>query len=278
MSHNTLEVSTSTQSAGPGPTEVIVDPNPDLYDIDRIQKDCPHFRILIMGRANAGKTTILQKVCSVSPDTKPIVYNKKGKQIKSSWFKKATKMRGDHNLEHQITYEDSAFIFHDSCGLEAGSKEELQRVQDFISERSSHTQLKEQLHAIWYCISLDNDRPVTSADEKFFKDYAGKAPVIVIFTKFEALTVKRWIPGDQNPTQTAQNYVEQYYMPLIGGTARAHVYLSSMQCPELTDKTARAIDDTVLLRVFVMAQRNNIQLLVKQSIWWAAFINVRDLD
>ncbi|KAH9942686.1 hypothetical protein B0H21DRAFT_696180 [Amylocystis lapponica] len=250
--------------------------------MDYIRKDCRHFRILIMERANAGKTTILQKVCNVNPDTKPIVHDKEGEKVAIWLLLVHCIKRGDHNIEHQITYEGSAFIFHDSCGVEAGSKEELERVQDFISERSSHAQLKEQLHAIWYCISLDNDRPVTSADEDFFKDYAGKAPVIVIFTKFEALTVKRWIPGDQNPTQTAQNYVEQYYMPLIGGTSRAHVYLSRMnepekQCPELTDKTARAIDDTVLLRVFVMAQRNNIQLLVKQSIWWAAFINVRDL-
>lgn len=43
---------------------------------------CPHFRILVMGRANAGKTTILQKVCAVAPGTKPIIYDKDGVKIK----------------------------------------------------------------------------------------------------------------------------------------------------------------------------------------------------
>ena len=46
----------------------------------REQYICPHFRILIIGRANAGKTTILEKVCGVAEGTKPIVISdKKGK-------------------------------------------------------------------------------------------------------------------------------------------------------------------------------------------------------
>ena len=40
---------------------------------------CPHFRILIIGRANSGKTTILEKVCGVEQGTKPIIYDENGK-------------------------------------------------------------------------------------------------------------------------------------------------------------------------------------------------------
>ncbi len=40
---------------------------------------CSHFHILVMGRANAGKTTILEKVCGVAKGTHPIIiYNKSG--------------------------------------------------------------------------------------------------------------------------------------------------------------------------------------------------------
>jgi GTPase SAR1 family protein len=39
---------------------------------------CPHFRILVIGRANAGKTTILEKVCGVAQGTKPIIYDQDG--------------------------------------------------------------------------------------------------------------------------------------------------------------------------------------------------------
>jgi hypothetical protein len=35
--------------------------------------NCPRFRILVIGRANAGKTTILEKVCGVAQGTKPII-------------------------------------------------------------------------------------------------------------------------------------------------------------------------------------------------------------
>ena len=42
---------------------------------------CPHFRILVIGRANAGKTTILEKVCGVVKGTNPIIYDKNGKFV-----------------------------------------------------------------------------------------------------------------------------------------------------------------------------------------------------
>jgi ABC-type cobalamin/Fe3+-siderophores transport system ATPase subunit len=46
-----------------------------------IRAECPQFRILIIGKANAGKTTILCKVCNAKPDAKPIVYDAGGKEI-----------------------------------------------------------------------------------------------------------------------------------------------------------------------------------------------------
>jgi septin family protein len=39
------------------------------------------FRVLILGRANAGKTTILQKVCNTTDD--PEIYNTKGEKVRS---------------------------------------------------------------------------------------------------------------------------------------------------------------------------------------------------
>ena len=43
----------------------------------REQYRCPHFRILVIGRANAGKTTILEKVCGVAKGTQPIIIHDK---------------------------------------------------------------------------------------------------------------------------------------------------------------------------------------------------------
>ena len=49
---------------------------------EAIRAECPQFRILIIGKANAGKTTILRKVCNVKPDAKPIVYDSEGKEVR----------------------------------------------------------------------------------------------------------------------------------------------------------------------------------------------------
>ena len=58
--------------------------------------------------------------------------------------------RGEHDIEHEITYEGSNFIFHDSRGFESGAKEEIEVVWDFIEKKSAAIKLQDQLHAIWY--------------------------------------------------------------------------------------------------------------------------------
>ena len=48
----------------------------------REQYRCTCFRILVIGRANAGKTTILEKVCGVGKGTMPIIiHDKEGKLL-----------------------------------------------------------------------------------------------------------------------------------------------------------------------------------------------------
>ena len=51
---------------------------------EEIRSECPQFRILIIGKANAGKTTILRKVCNAKPDAKPIVYDAEGKEVEQA--------------------------------------------------------------------------------------------------------------------------------------------------------------------------------------------------
>ena len=62
----------------------------------------------------------------------------------------AVEQRGMHDIEHQITYPGSNFIFHDSRGFESGSTEELEIAWRFIEKKAAETELKNQLHAIWY--------------------------------------------------------------------------------------------------------------------------------
>jgi hypothetical protein len=91
-----------------------------------------------------------------------------------------------HNIEDEIVFANhDGYIFHDSRGLESGSKVELEIVQEFVRRRSRARRLKDRLHAIWfvplgvcifkftefpfrYCIPMDNDRP--SLDLRHFHD------------------------------------------------------------------------------------------------------------
>jgi GTPase SAR1 family protein len=48
---------------------------------EAIRAECPQFRILVIGKANAGKTTVLRKVCNAKPDAKPVIHDAKGNPI-----------------------------------------------------------------------------------------------------------------------------------------------------------------------------------------------------
>ena len=52
--------------------------NRDPYDL---RAKYTRFRILVIGRANAGKTTLLQRVCNTNED--PCIYDKNNKNLVS---------------------------------------------------------------------------------------------------------------------------------------------------------------------------------------------------
>src|SRR6266550_5156857 len=96
-----------------------------------------------------------------------------------------------HNIEHQITFPGSSFIFHDSCGFESGANKEMEDVWEFIEKRSNTSQMMDQLHAIWYlqcvgslqdcldrtfhryCIPMDSTRPLLPTELQFFERGTG---------------------------------------------------------------------------------------------------------
>ncbi|KAF9519451.1 hypothetical protein BS47DRAFT_1388264 [Hydnum rufescens UP504] len=134
----------------------------ELSNKDRVRNK--RFRILILGPANAGKTTLLERLTD-SPAGAAVV-KRNGKRIKK--VPRGYDQRGIHNIDDEITYaSNSDFVFHDSGGFEAGGVEELQAVWKFIQKRSLASPSK-QLHAIWLCIPTDNDRPFGFLQSGFF--------------------------------------------------------------------------------------------------------------
>jgi GTPase SAR1 family protein len=50
----------------------------DLQEFKNVRLTCDRFRVLVIGKANAGKTTILKKMCGAAADEMPVVRDKNG--------------------------------------------------------------------------------------------------------------------------------------------------------------------------------------------------------
>ncbi|KDQ11841.1 hypothetical protein BOTBODRAFT_430753 [Botryobasidium botryosum FD-172 SS1] len=202
------------------------------------------FRVLIIGRANAGKTTILQALCGT--DEQPEVYDRKGHKVETGSFRATfrsirnkvtgrdsntilspSSTRGLHRIDHSLIFpSNQRYVFHDSRGFESGATDELELVRDFIRTRAGGNDLNEQLHAIWYCFPTDGNRVITAAEQEFFgKIDTGRVPVIAVFTKFDALdsaafkTLEAGGLSFNDAKQGASAYAEELFetthLPLI---------------------------------------------------------------
>ncbi|KAH9047805.1 hypothetical protein EDB84DRAFT_1460331 [Lactarius hengduanensis] len=102
------------------------------------------FRVLIIGRANAGKTSILQRVCDTTDS--PIIYRGKEKITLEPSVD-----RGEHTIDDQLVFSNhTGYIFHDSRGIESASTDELGILKEFIRRKCGEKRLQNRLHAIWF--------------------------------------------------------------------------------------------------------------------------------
>ncbi|KAH9054698.1 hypothetical protein EDB87DRAFT_1568175 [Lactarius vividus] len=125
----------------------------------RIQIPTIRFRVLIIGRANAGKTTILQRVCDTTRS--PIIY--RGERERNDRFPLNMNQRGEHTIDDELIFSnDDRYVFHDSRGIESGSTEELRLIQEFIRRKCRARRLADRLHAIWFGLSSVHDYDTTT--------------------------------------------------------------------------------------------------------------------
>ncbi|KZP25588.1 hypothetical protein FIBSPDRAFT_687362, partial [Athelia psychrophila] len=244
-----------------------------------IRRRIDRIRILIIGRANAGKTTVLQKVCGTTKE--PEVFDASGNKVLDPFAVD----RGLHDINNATVFKTNpGFIFHDSRGFESGGAQELEDVKAFISARSDSTELGDQIHAIWYCIPVDDDRPFIKAEIDFFSECGtGNVPVIVLFTKFDAMDDKAFTELRRSGVSTADARVqapghavqmfERDLRDVLYGMKyppKSHVLLRDMNephasCNELVDSTSNAMNNEVLKLLFISTQRSNIALCMKRA-------------
>ncbi|KAG2058151.1 hypothetical protein BDR06DRAFT_929528 [Suillus hirtellus] len=258
-------------------------------EAQKLRRMIGRFRVLIMGRANAGKTTILQKVCNTTDQ--PEIYDGQGNKIDTAMVESSIK-RGNHNIANEMVFQSNpTFVFHDSCGFEAGSEEEFESMKDFIAERAHATKIEERIHVIWYCIPMDDHcRTFQRSEEKFFRECdTGHIPVVVVFTKFEALNpvaygeIKKQIRGVSGEERskiiaeraeelfTKTGVLDRLYNPKNLAHPKSHVRLQNMNrqntnCDSLLESTTLALDNEELQLCLVSTQKSNLELCIKCAI------------
>ncbi|KAF8813516.1 hypothetical protein BYT27DRAFT_7181074 [Phlegmacium glaucopus] len=227
----------------------------------KLQARFTRFRILVIGRANAGKTTILRRVCNTIRE--PTISRPNGQK------------RGEHDIKSEMIFE----------GNRAGGAQELKVVQEFIKECSMARDVREQLHAIWYCIPTSDDRPITAAEQKFFNECGtGLVPVIVLWTKTDSLDVvkiKQLMKEGNSKSEAMQQAPQKAWAdyehdihPLIDSfkyPPKAYVALRNMDepgadCRDLIEKTAAALSSEELQQFFLSTQQNNIEECIRYGV------------
>ncbi|KDR76573.1 hypothetical protein GALMADRAFT_267622 [Galerina marginata CBS 339.88] len=246
----------------------------DLKEAAKLRAKYTHFRILVIGRANAGKTTLLKRVCNTTEE--PSIYNEDKNLLKP------TSKRGEHNIRHSFTFKSNpGFIFHDSPGFEAGGEEELKDVMTFIQQCSKAKNVDDQIHVIWFCFDPDVSRPLLPLEKKFFnEDRAWNVPIVAIFMKFDDL-ITQVLDRKKKPEENMNKALEileiEFKQPLSSYKYQpcAYVHFKAIhkdesnhqeQVGKLIKQTAASIDNLALKMLFVTVQRNNLEVCIEYAV------------
>ncbi|KAF8152487.1 hypothetical protein B0H34DRAFT_664048, partial [Crassisporium funariophilum] len=238
------------------------------------------FRILVIGRANAGKTTLLNRVCNTTEE--PSIYDEDKNLVSRPLILEPTSERGIHNVRRSFVFKSNpGFIFHDSPGFEAGGEEELKAVMTFIQESSKAKNVDNQIHVIWFCFNPDVARPLLPLEEKFFnEDRSWNVPVVAIFMKFDDLIKQVYNRGQdktENTKKALDTLEKKFKEPLSRYKFPPRAYVRFMaihkdngnhqeQVGNLIKRTAASIDNLALKMLFVTVQQNNLEVCIEHAV------------
>ncbi|KAI6037652.1 hypothetical protein EDC04DRAFT_2106928 [Pisolithus marmoratus] len=287
----------TSDAASPVPAQIEATPQAttssgSVYRLDskmanEYLKKIKRFRILVMGRANSGKTTILQRVCN-STD-KPEIFDGKGNKIKSD-IVQGTLTRGCHDIQHELVFgSNPGFVFHDSCGFEAGSTQQFNQMKHFVDDHAMTTRVNERIHAIWFCIPMtDSHRTVTAAEQKFFNECdTGHVPVIVLVTKVDALyltAIRKLLDGGLKIAEAKERAIEKqgellekwcgyvkHELDMCKFPPKGYVSLNKMHeedadCTHLMECTANVLTEEGLQRLLISTQQSSIEICIKYAV------------
>ncbi|KAG8217987.1 hypothetical protein J3R82DRAFT_6160 [Butyriboletus roseoflavus] len=271
--------------------EVVIGIQPLPSIVSEVVASCSRFRLLIIGESGVGKSSLIRKVFDVA-----------GVDVSDT-------TRGQASIDQEfIASDNDRFVVHDSCGFEPADQENLNAARKFISNRRRMRDLKDQLHAIWLCLTIPyaGGRFLEAGVEEFLKnrkEILGNIPLVVVLTKLdylvnrlEAEALEEGEPLDETTLRApTSESLEKFCLAPLRATAGSdsipHVAVSIMEGHEeslstLVDVTTKNIQkyikDEAAHYMAAIAQRVNISLKVELTIavgekrYWKALMASSD--
>ncbi|KAI6108350.1 hypothetical protein F5141DRAFT_1028617 [Pisolithus sp. B1] len=222
--HITLEVSSQSVSNNPAPDQrshLAATPGGLKPTTEELIEQCPRFRILVVGKTGAGKSSLINRVFGVK--TAGVADDKPGEAM----------------IEKElISPQNDRFILHDSRGFEPAEGRNYDTVKSFIEARKKEQHIKDQLHAVWFCFPV----PIIEYGERLLEDGAetfleqsnealGNIPTVVVFTKYDKLLAHIEVVHEGDPEAEAKRYLQRHCVEpiqkFLKDKAILHVAVSS---------------------------------------------------
>ncbi|KAJ6452572.1 hypothetical protein C8R45DRAFT_1040273 [Mycena sanguinolenta] len=244
---------------------------------DDILRQCPRFRVLVVGRSGVGKSSLISHAFGV--DTKSVSHQERGVC--------------DIKLEI-ISEQNDRFVLHDSMGFEPGETKNFETVKDFLKSRSGESiELRNRVHVIWLCVQVPHSggRVFETGDEELLKLASEiKVPVVVVFTQFDKLTnavyrtLPKSVPMEEKSARcneiTSKKFQDLCIAPLLRINAKLHYARSSgLSGAQNSKPDQEALNNLIAITrdlverdegeawiVSAMAQRANAQVKINASI------------
>ncbi|KAF8882385.1 hypothetical protein BD779DRAFT_1472913 [Infundibulicybe gibba] len=195
-----------------------------------VKEHCDRFRILVMGKRNAGKTTILHRMTD-SDEGGQTIDNGPGFQ------------RGLSNIHDEITFPSSpGFVFHDSRGIEAGSLAEVDTLKEFIAARAKLRDLSQRLH--------------TRAFSELRRQGA------TVFAAKKQAAVKAF----EEIREIVTLGFKDIKCPPAGYVCLQEMNQSGSDCSELLHRTAEVIDEEVLGQLFSAVKQKAVEVAMRAAL------------
>jgi len=141
--------------------------------LDDIIKEVERFRILIIGRAGVGKSSLINCVFGINN------------------ARVEDKKVGEADIEKEfVSTQNQYFVLHDSKGFEPGDISNFEIVRKFVEDRSKKQLLKERIHGLWLCAETPTAGGCVfeTGDEKLLQfAHENRVPLVLVFTQHDRL-------------------------------------------------------------------------------------------